>query len=89
MQPRVPSATPIVSAAPILPTAPLGFASFRERRDPVLEKLGHCEAEEIGDLVQILQLDAAISGEDFRQPCRTMSGPHRKRLVVLTARGQE
>lgn len=89
MQAGVAAPASIDGVTPIATGPPIALTSFGKRGDPVLEQLRHGQPEEVGDLVDVLELNASVARHDLADPRGFMPGPHRQRLGVRTTRREE
>lgn len=64
-------------------------ASFREGADAGLKQLVGREAKEIGDAVQVLQLDLAFAAEKLTNPHFAVATPGRELALLMSARPQQ
>lgn len=64
-------------------------ATFRERGNPRLKELIRRQAEEIGDLVEVIDAHLAVAVEDFVNPRFAVSQAEREGRCVLISQPEE
>lgn len=76
--------TPVVTAAALA-----AFPSFGDRRDAGLEQLVGRDPEEVGDPVQVFELDFPLVLQKLAQPDVAVAAPERQTVLALAARAQQ